>query len=78
MTYAILNQEFLASRERVQRMLMISLLAHVLFFAWLLLRQEISPEPEGIVEISWLDPGSPGRMHCTAGRARHCFAVRPM
>lgn len=56
MTSAILNQEFLASRERVQRMLMISLLAHVLFFAWLLLRQEISPEPEGIVEISWLDP----------------------
>jgi len=52
----VLNQEFLASRDRVQKMLVISLLAHVLFFAWLLLKQEISPEPEGIVEVSWLDP----------------------
>jgi TonB family protein len=57
-TTIVLTQEFLASRDRVQKMLMISLLAHILFFAWLLLRQEISPEPEGIVEISWLDPVS--------------------
>jgi TonB family protein len=55
-TTAILNQEFLASRERVQRMLTVSLLVHLALFAWLLLRQEISPRPEGIVEVAWLEP----------------------
>jgi TonB family protein len=55
-TAIILNREFIASRERFQRTLMISFAVHVAFFAWLLLRQNISPAPEGIVEISWLDP----------------------
>lgn len=55
MTTAILNQEFLASRERVRRMLVISLVAHIALFAWLLLRQETSLRPEGIVEVSWLE-----------------------
>ena len=56
MTAIVLTQEFMASRDRFQRTLMISLIVHVILFAWLLLRQNISPVPEGIVEISWLDP----------------------
>ena len=56
MTAIVLTQEFMASRDRFQRTLMISLILHAVFFAWLLLRQSISPVPEGIVEISWLEP----------------------
>jgi len=55
-TSAILNQEFLASRERVQRMLVVSLIAHAILLAWLMLRHEITSPPEGIVEVSWLEP----------------------
>jgi TonB family protein len=50
------NQEFAASRERFQRTLVISLALHVALFAWLMLREHISPISEGIVEIAWLDP----------------------
>ena len=50
------NLEFAASRERVQRTLGISLALHVALFAWLMLREHISPISEGIVEIAWLDP----------------------
>ena len=56
MTAIVLTQEFMASRNRFQRTLMISLILHAIFFAWLLLRQNLSPVPEGIVEISWLEP----------------------
>jgi TonB family protein len=55
-TAIILSQEFAASKERFQRTLMISLVLHAVLFAWLLLRQTISPISEGIVEIAWLDP----------------------
>ena len=50
------NQEFAASKGRFQRTLGISLALHVALFAWLMLRETISPVSEGIVEIAWLDP----------------------
>ena len=50
------NQEFAASKERFQRTLAISIAVHVALFAWLMLRESISPISEGIVEIAWLDP----------------------
>jgi TonB family protein len=55
-TAILLSQEFAASRERFQRTLGISLALHVALFAWLMLREAISPVAEGIVEIAWLDP----------------------
>ena len=56
MTTFILHPEFLASRKRTQRTLVISLILHLMLFAWLILRQELTPSPESIVEITWLDP----------------------
>jgi TonB family protein len=55
-TAIILNQEFAATKERFQKTLIISFAVHLAIFAWLMLRQTISPVSEGIVEISWLDP----------------------
>ena len=49
------NQEFAASKERFQRTLAISIAVHVALFAWLMLRESISPISEGIVEIAWLE-----------------------
>ncbi len=59
MTAIYLNQEFGASKERFQRTLGISLALHIALFAWLMLQQHISPIPEGIVEIAWLEPTPP-------------------
>ncbi len=56
MTAILLHQEFAACKERFQRTLGISLAIHVALFAWLMLRESISPISEGIVEIAWLDP----------------------
>ncbi|MEN8006960.1 MAG: TonB family protein [Candidatus Krumholzibacteriota bacterium] len=56
MSTITLNHEITASKERIQRTLTISLLVHLVLFALLILRNEILPEPEGIVEIAWLDP----------------------
>ena len=56
MTAIILNRAFAAGKERFQRTLAISLALHVALFAWLTLRETISPMSEGIVEIAWLDP----------------------
>mgnify|MGYP001824764427 CR=1 FL=1 len=56
MTVIALTHEFAASKERFQRALVISLVLHLVLFAWLMLRESITEVPEGIVEISWLDP----------------------
>jgi len=56
MTAIALTHEFAASKERFQKTLAISLVLHLLLFAWLILRESISEAPEGIVEIAWLDP----------------------
>ena len=59
MTAFSLNREFAASRDRTRRTLGVSLVLHALFFLWLLLHQQVTLPPEGIVEITWLDPAPP-------------------
>jgi TonB family protein len=56
MTVVALTHEFAASKERFQKTLAISFVLHLVLFGWLMLRESISEAPEGIVEISWLDP----------------------
>jgi TonB family protein len=58
-TAFVLNMEFAATQMRLRRTLTFSLAVHALLIAWLLLHRSISPTPEGIVEISWLEPAPP-------------------
>ena len=59
MTTMYMSGEIFASQSRFQRTLGISLLAHALLFAWLLLQENISSIDEGIVEVTWLEPAPP-------------------
>ena len=54
-----MSGEVVASQSRFQRTMGISLLAHALLFAWLLLHESIASIDEGIVEITWLEPAPP-------------------
>ncbi len=56
MTTITFNQEFVASKDRFQRTLVISFALHLALFAWLALRDKTARMDEGIVEVSWLDP----------------------
>ncbi len=56
MTAFVLNHEFAATTVRLRRTLAISVGAHALLIAWLILHKTISQVPEGIVEIAWLEP----------------------
>ncbi len=59
MTTMYMSGEIFASQSRFQRTLGISLLAHALLFAWLLLQENIASIDEGIVEVTWLEPAPP-------------------
>ena len=56
MTTITLSHEVSYSRNRFKQMLMISLALHVALFAWMSLRDKVSPLDTGIVEVAWLDP----------------------
>ena len=55
MTSLIMSREILASQDRFRKTLVVSVCAHALLFAWLLLHETIAREDQGIVEITWLE-----------------------
>jgi TonB family protein len=52
----VLTQEMMASEDRTRRTIVISLIIHVLLFAWLSVYRHIAPGPPRLVEITFLEP----------------------
>lgn len=51
-----MNRETAMARGRSRRLFGVSLGLHALLFIWLLVGRHLDPVPEGLVEVTWLDP----------------------